>query len=152
MKKSVVTFVLAVAVTCGAWADTVADQLVKSGNFKTLIAAIESVGLMDLLRAKGPITVFAPNDAAFAKIPKAAFDDLYRNKSALTQLIVLHVVEANLKINDLKPGAYPTIAKQDIVFSNLTGPMVGSAKLVSPDMIASNGVVHVIDTVLLPSK
>jgi transforming growth factor-beta-induced protein len=125
-----------------------------AGSFNTLLAAVKAAGLVETLEGAGPFTVFAPTDAAFAKVPKAQLDALLADKTALTALLTYHVVpgrvmaSAILKTN----GATPKTVNGQAVNITVRGGKVyvGGAQVVSADVQASNGVIHVIDTVLMP--
>ena len=132
-----------------ATADIV-DTAVAAGSFKTLAAALGAAGLVDTLKGKGPFTVFAPTDEAFAKIPKADLDALLKDKAKLTAILTYHVVPAKVYAKDVKAGDAPTVNGQALKITTTGGVMVNNAKVIKTDVKASNGVIHVIDTVLMP--
>ena len=152
------TFASLVAGTALAFSSTVAlaasdivDTAVSAGNFKTLVTAIQAAGLVDTLKGKGPFTVFAPTDEAFAKIPKADLDALLKDKVKLTAVLTYHVVPALVMAKDVKPGDAPTVNGKPIKITIVNGVvMVNNAKVIKTDVVASNGVIHAIDTVLMP--
>ena len=140
------------AATCSAGKDLVA---VAAGaeNFKTLVAAVKAAGLVETLQGKGPFTVFAPTDAAFAKLPAGTVEDLLKpeNKSKLVAILTSHVVPGKVLAADVKTMEAKTVQGQSVnlVVSD-TGVTVDGAKVVKTDVMAENGVIHVIDTVILP--
>jgi uncharacterized surface protein with fasciclin (FAS1) repeats len=133
----------------------IVDVATSAGSFKTLLAAVKAAGLVETLQGDGPFTVFAPSDAAFAKIPKAKLDALLADKAALTSLLTYHVVSGRVMAADIVKanGAKPTTVNGQSVNVTVRGGKVyvGSAQVVSADVQASNGVIHVIDTVLMPA-
>lgn len=150
MKKTLIAFALVAGSTMSAWAKDVVDTAVGAGNFKTLVAAVQAAGLVDTLKGPGPFTIFAPSDEAFAKIPKAQLDALLADKAALTKVLTYHVVPAKVMATDVKEGKAPTIQGQALTVRTGGGVMVNQSKVVATDVQASNGVIHVIDTVLMP--
>ncbi len=133
-----------------AHAADIVDTAVKAGNFKTLAAALTAADLVKTLKGKGPFTVFAPTDEAFAKIPKADLDALLKDKAKLTAILTYHVVPAKVMAKDVKAGDAPTVNGKPLKITTEGGVMVNNVKVVKTDITASNGVIHVIDTVLLP--
>ena len=131
-------------------AQDIVDTAVKAGSFKTLVAAVQAAGLVDTLKGPGPFTVFAPSDEAFAKIPKATLDALLADKAALTKVLTYHVVPGKVMAKDVKAGMVKTVQGQELKLSTSPGVMVDQSKVVATDVAASNGVIHVIDTVLMP--
>ena len=134
---------------------TIVDVATSAGSFNTLLAAVKAAGLVATLQSDGPFTVFAPSDAAFAKIPKAKLDALLADKAALTSLLTYHVVPGRVMAGDIVKanGATSTTVNGQSVNITVRGGKVyvGGAQVVSPDVQASNGVIHVIDTVLMPA-
>jgi uncharacterized surface protein with fasciclin (FAS1) repeats len=126
------------------------DTAVKAGSFKTLVAAVQAAGLVDTLKGPGPFTVFAPSDEAFAKIPKDKLDALIKDKAALTKVLTYHVVPGKVMAKDVKAGKVKTVQGQEITLATAGGVTVDGAKVVATDVAASNGVIHVIDTVIMP--
>jgi transforming growth factor-beta-induced protein len=130
------------------------DTAVKAGNFKTLAAALEAAGLVETLKGKGPFTVFAPTDEAFAKLPKGTVDELLKpeNKEKLKTILTYHVVKGSVdskKVTTLKTA--DTVSGQRIDITIKDGKvMIDNATVTTPDVAATNGVIHVIDTVILP--
>ena len=131
-------------------AKDIVDTAVAAGNFNTLVTAVKAAGLVETLKGKGPYTVFAPTDAAFAKIPKADLDALLKDKAKLTAVLTYHVVPATVMAKDVKAGDAPTVNGKPIKITTDNGVMVNDAKVTATDIQASNGVIHVIDTVLMP--
>ena len=149
MKKLLVISALALA-ALSAQSKDIVDTAVAAGNFKTLAAALTAAGLIDTLKSKGPFTVFAPTDAAFAKIPKADLDALLADKAKLTSVLTYHVVAGTVMAKDVKAGKVKTVQGSDITITTSGGVMVNNAKVTATDIVADNGVIHVIDTVLMP--
>lgn len=153
MKKSLVAFAIgtsAVFSSFSAFAADIVDTAVKAGNFKTLVTAVQAAGLVDTLKGPGPFTVFAPTDAAFAKIPKADLDALLKDKAALTKVLTYHVVPGKVMAKDVKPGMVKTLQGGELTLATTGGVTVNGAKVVAADVAASNGVIHAIDTVVMP--
>jgi uncharacterized surface protein with fasciclin (FAS1) repeats len=150
MKKSLLALALGLGLSVSALAADIVDTAVKAGNFKTLVAAVQAAGLVDTLKGKGPFTVFAPTDEAFAKIPKETLDGLLKDKAALTKILTYHVVAGKVMAKDVKAGGVKTVQGQDITLATTGGVTVNGAKVVAADVAASNGVIHAIDTVIMP--
>jgi uncharacterized surface protein with fasciclin (FAS1) repeats len=138
-------------VLAGQKADLI-DTAKSAGNFNTLVAAIEAAGLTDTLKGKGPFTVFAPTDEAFAKLPAGAVDALLKDKEKLTKILTYHVVPGAVTAKQVKPGKVTTVEGSKLnVTRNGQGVKVDNANVVAVDVMASNGVIHVIDTVVMPN-
>jgi uncharacterized surface protein with fasciclin (FAS1) repeats len=150
MKKLLITLALGIGMSAGAMAQDIVDVAAKAGSFKTLVAAVQAAGLVDTLKGAGPFTVFAPTDEAFAKIPKATLDALMKDKAALSKVLTYHVVPGKVMAADVKAGMVKTVNGQELSVKTEGGVMVDSAKVTATDVMASNGVIHVIDTVVLP--
>jgi uncharacterized surface protein with fasciclin (FAS1) repeats len=130
----------------------IVDTAVGAGQFTTLAKALTAAGLIDTLKGPGPFTVFAPTDAAFAKIPPAQLNALLADKAALTKVLTYHVVSGEIVAADVKAGQVKTVEGQSLTIT--TSPMgvkVNNANVIKTDVMASNGVIHVIDTVVLPN-
>lgn len=128
------------------------DTAVGAGQFNTLAKALTAAGLVDTLKGQGPYTVFAPTDAAFAKIPADKLNALLADKEALTKVLTYHVVSGRILAKDVKSGEVRTVQGQPITIkASKAGVMVNDAKVVKTDVMATNGVIHVIDTVILPN-
>ena len=130
----------------------IVDTAIAAGNFKTLVTALQTAGLADTLKGEGPFTVFAPTDAAFAKMPKDQLNALMANKTQLTAILTNHVVPGEIMSSDLKNGMMvKTVQGENLIISLANGGvMVNDAKVVQADIVCTNGVIHVIDTVLIP--
>lgn len=150
MKKTLIALALTAGATFTVMAQDIVDTAVKAGNFKTLVAAVQAAGLVDTLKGPGPFTVFAPTDEAFAKISKATLDGLLADKAARTKVLTYHVVPGKVMAKDVKAGKVKTVQGQEITVSTSMGVMVDQSKVIATDVAASNGVIHAIDTVLMP--
>ena len=132
----------------------IVDTAVAAGSFKTLAAALQAAGLVETLKGKGPFTVFAPTDEAFAKLPKGTIEELLKpeNKAKLTAILTYHVVPGAVtaaQVTKLKDAK--TVNGQSVKISATGGAvMIDGARVVKTDIRASNGVIHVIDSVILP--
>jgi uncharacterized surface protein with fasciclin (FAS1) repeats len=145
--------VLALALTPAASAADIVDTAV-AGKFNTLVAAVKAAGLVDTLKGKGPFTVFAPTDEAFAKLPAGTLESLLKpeNKSKLQSILTYHVVPGKVMAKDVvKLNSAKTAEGRSIAIKTMNGGvMVNNAHVTKTDIAASNGVIHVIDTVILP--
>lgn len=153
MKHILLTTAFAVAVTTSAKAADIVDTAAGAGQFKTLVAAVKAAGLVDTLKGPGPFTVFAPTDEAFAALPKGTLDDLLKpeNKSKLAAILTYHVVPGKVMSTDLKDDMNAkTVQGSNVKIDLDGGPKVNDAKVTKPDIAADNGVIHVIDKVILP--
>ncbi|MEY3698952.1 MAG: hypothetical protein RL631_1605 [Pseudomonadota bacterium] len=150
IKKSLIATLLATALVMSAQAKDIVDTAVDAGSFKTLATALGAAGLIETLKGKGPFTVFAPTDEAFAKIPKADLEALLKDKAKLTAVLTYHVVPGKVMAADVKAGKVKTVQGSDITVTTKNGVMVNKAKVVKTDIVADNGVIHVIDTVIMP--
>ncbi len=149
MKKLILTAALAAA-AFAVQAKDIVETAVSAGNFKTLATALQAAGLVDTLKGKGPFTVFAPTDAAFAKIPKADLDALLKDKAKLAAVLTYHVVPGKVMAKDVTAGKVKTVQGSELTVSTAGGVSVDNAKVVQADVVASNGVIHAIDSVMLP--
>ena len=125
-----------------------------AGDFNTLVAAIKAAGLTETLQGKGPFTVFAPTDAAFAKLPQGTVEDLLKpaNKAKLAGILACHVVPGKIMAADVKTMKATTVSGKDLDIKVTNGQVtVDGAKVIKTDIAADNGVIHVIDTVIIPS-
>lgn len=150
MKKTLIAAVLTLGAAFSVQAKDIVDTAVAAGNFKTLATALTAAGLVDTLKGKGPFTVFAPTDAAFAKIPKADLDALLKDKAKLTAVLTYHVVPGKVMAADVKAGKVKTVQGSELTISTTGGVMVDKAKVTATDIVANNGVIHVIDSVIMP--
>lgn len=150
MKKTLIALTLSAAALAPAWAADIVDTAVQAGNFTTLVTALKAAGLVDTLKGPGPFTVFAPTDEAFAKVPKAKLDALLKDKAKLTSVLTYHVVPGKVMAADVKAGKVKTVEGSELTISTSNGVMVDKAKVTKTDIVADNGVIHVIDSVLMP--
>ncbi|MEE4602562.1 MAG: fasciclin domain-containing protein [Desulfobacteraceae bacterium] len=132
----------------------IVDTAVKAGSFNTLVAAVQAAGLAETLKGEGPFTVFAPTDDAFAKLPAGTLDDLLKpeNKDKLAAILTYHVVSGKVMAKDVMTmKEAKTVNGQSVMVSmDADTVMIDNAKVVNADIECSNGVIHVIDTVILP--
>ena len=137
-----------------ATAKDIVDTAVGAGQFKTLVAAVKAAGLVDTLKGTGPFTVFAPTDAAFAKLPAGTLEMLLKpeNKSKLAAILTYHVLPGKVMSGDIagKRMMVDTVQGSKIDVNATSGVMVNDANVVTADIAASNGVIHVIDKVIVP--
>jgi len=144
------------AATTGARASDkdIVDTAVSAGSFKTLVAAVKAAGLVETLKGKGPFTVFAPTDAAFAKLPAGTVEGLLKpeNRDRLRAVLTYHVVPSKVRSSAIAGKALDVASVQgaNISVDATSGIRVNQANVVTPDIMASNGVIHVIDTVIMP--
>jgi uncharacterized surface protein with fasciclin (FAS1) repeats len=137
--------------TPAAQADIV-DTAIAAGQFKTLAKALTEAGLIDTLKGPGPFTVFAPTDAAFAKIPPDQLNALLADKAKLVAVLTYHVVPGKVMAADVHSGMVKTVEGQPLTIDvSNSGVMVNDAKVIKTDIVATNGVIHVIDTVVVPN-
>ena len=153
MKKTLIALALG-ASAMTAFAQDIVDTAVKAGNFKTLVTAVQAAGLVDTLKGPGPFTVFAPTDEAFAKLPAGTVEELLKpeNKEKLVAILTYHVVPAKAMAKDVAglPAPKTVNGKELKLKADGGSVMVDKAKVTKADIECSNGVIHVIDTVLLP--
>ena len=149
----ILTAAVGLAVGSAFAADDIVDTAKSTGKFKTLTAALDAGGKTEMLKEKGPYTVFAPSDEAFDKLPKGTVEDLLKpeNKAKLGKILAYHVVEGKVMAADVKTMMAKTANGADLDIK-VKGDkvMVNDAKVVKADVAASNGVIHVIDKVLMP--
>jgi len=150
MKKTLIASVLALGVAFSAQAKDIVDTAVAAGSFKTLATALTAAGLVDTLKGKGPFTVFAPTDEAFAKVPKADLDALLKDKAKLTAVLTYHVVAGKVMAADVKAGKVKTVQGSELTVTTMGGVKVDNANVIKTDIVADNGVIHVIDSVVMP--
>jgi uncharacterized surface protein with fasciclin (FAS1) repeats len=163
IRSKIVTFMLVglmavgvVVTPVGASGDgqtkDIVDTAVAAGSFKTLAAALEAADLIDTLKGSGPFTVFAPTDEAFAKLPAGTVEALLKDKAKLTQILLYHVVPGKVMAKDVVKLTSAKTAQGSSVQISVKGGkvMVDGANVVKTDIAATNGVIHVIDTVILP--
>lgn len=130
----------------------IVETAVAAGSFKTLVAAVQAAGLVETLKGKGPFTVFAPTDEAFAKLPPGTLEALLKDKAKLTAILTYHVVPGDVRAAQaMKLTSAKTVNGQSLKVMTKDGAvMIDNAKVVKADIVAKNGVIHVIDTVVLP--
>lgn len=137
-----------------AKAADIVDTAVEAGQFKTLVAAVQAADLVETLKGDGPFTVFAPTDEAFAKLPEGTVDDLLKpeNKDKLVAILTYHVVPGKIMSGDIagKTADVETVQGSTLAVDAMDGVKVDAANVISADIETSNGVIHVIDTVVLP--
>ena len=133
-------------------AKDIVDTAVGAGSFTTLVNAVKAAGLVDTLKSEGPFTVFAPTDAAFAKLPAGTVEALLQDKDKLTAILTYHVVAGKVMAADVvKLSSAKTVQGQEVeIKTSSNGVMVDNAKVIKTDIETSNGVIHAIDTVILP--
>jgi uncharacterized surface protein with fasciclin (FAS1) repeats len=150
----VASLLLATAALAAPPVQDIVDTAVAAGSFKTLVAAVQAAGLVDTLKGAGPFTVFAPTDEAFAKLPPGTVQSLLKpeNKAKLAAILTYHVVAGKVMVKEaMKPHEAKTVNGEDLMIKTSMGSvMINNAKVVKSDIVCSNGVIHVIDTVLLP--
>lgn len=150
MKRILTGISLALALGSAQAADIV-DTAKSAGSFNTLITAVQAAGLVETLKGTGPFTVFAPTDEAFAKIPKDQLDALLKDKAALTKVLTYHVVPGKVMAKDVKAGEVKTVEGSSLTVTTNGGKVgIDNASVVKADIVADNGVIHVIDSVVLP--
>ena len=138
----------------GSMKKDIVDTAVNAGSFETLVAAVQAAGLVETLKGDGPFTVFAPTDEAFAALPEGTVEDLLKpeNKDQLTAILTYHVVPGKVMSTDLSNNMMAaTVNGADVTIMTEDGVTVNDASVVSADIVASNGVIHVIDQVILPN-
>jgi uncharacterized surface protein with fasciclin (FAS1) repeats len=150
MKKSIIVSVLAISAAFSVQAKDIVDTAVSAGNLKTLAAALAAADLVDTLKGPGPFTVFAPTDAAFAKIPKEDLEALMKDKVKLAAVLKYHVIGSKVMGADVKAGKVKSVQGSEITVTTANGLMVDGASVTATDIDVDNGVIHVIDSVILP--
>jgi uncharacterized surface protein with fasciclin (FAS1) repeats len=159
VRKSLLSLGLGLSLALGSFVATaqaadIVDTAVKAGSFKTLVKALKAADLVTVLKGKGPFTVFAPTDAAFAKVPKATLESLLKpeNKAKLVKVLTYHVVPGKVLSKDIKSGPVKTVEGSSVELKLEDGKVeVDKAYVTKADIVTDNGVIHVIDAVLLPS-
>jgi len=130
----------------------IVDTAVKAGSFSTLVAAVKAAGLVDTLKGAGPFTVFAPSDEAFAKLPAGTVDALLKDIPKLKKILTYHVVSGKVMAADvMKMKSAKTVEGSEVKIDASHGVKVNSSTVTTPDVAADNGVIHIIDTVLMPA-
>ncbi|MGB3555771.1 MAG: fasciclin domain-containing protein [Jannaschia sp.] len=157
IRRTFLALTAATALSMPAYAQDmdIVDTAAAAGSFTTLLAAAEAAGLVETLKGEGPLTVFAPTDDAFAALPEGTVESLLlpENQEQLTSILLYHVVPGKVMSTDLSDGMEATTAGEQTLMVDLSdGVKIGEATVVTPDIEASNGVIHVIDSVLLPAS
>jgi len=159
IRRTFLALTTAMALSAPAFADghskDIVDTAVGAGNFTTLVAAVEAAGLVETLKGEGPFTVFAPTDAAFAALPAGTVEDLLKpeNKDKLTAILTYHVVPGKVMSTDLTEGQKAaTVQGGEVTITLEGGAKVNGAVISTADIEATNGVIHVIDSVILPPE
>lgn len=153
LRSLFITLALCTGFASVASAKTVVEVAAGSPDHTTLVAAVKAAGLAETLSGPGPFTIFAPTNAAFAKLPAGTVDSLLKpeNKAKLVAILTYHVVPAKVMAADVKSGEAPTVnGKMLKIKADGKAVMVDDAKVTATDLVASNGVIHVIDSVLMP--
>ena len=151
MKKTLLAIAVSTFVATNAVGKDIVDTAVSAGSFTTLATALQAAGLVDTLKGPGPFTVFAPTDAAFAKLPPDQLRALLADKPKLTAVLTYHVVPGVVMSKDVKAGTVKTVQGSNLNVTTMGGVKVNSANVTAVDIVADNGVIHVIDTVVLPN-
>ncbi|MBI1416923.1 MAG: fasciclin domain-containing protein [Limimaricola sp.] len=157
LRRTFLAATAAIVTTFGGMAHAadmdIVDTAASNPDFSTLVAAVKAAGLVDTLKGAGPFTVFAPTNEAFAALPAGTVDDLLKpeNKDKLIAILTYHVVAGKVMSTDLKDGmTATTVEGKDITIKTMPSVMVNDANVTTADIEASNGVIHVIDKVLMP--
>jgi uncharacterized surface protein with fasciclin (FAS1) repeats len=130
----------------------IVDTAINAGSFSTLVAAVKAAGLVDTLKGKGPFTLFAPNDEAFAKLPEGTVEGLLKNLPQLKKILTYHVVSGKVMAADVaKMKSAKTVEGSDVKIDAAKGVKINNATVSTADVAADNGVIHIIDTVLMPA-
>ena len=137
----------------GGHSKDIVDTAVEAGSFNTLVAAVTAAGLVDTLKGDGPFTVFAPTDEAFAALPEGTVEALLEDIPTLTAILTYHVVPGKVMSTDLSDGMMAgTVNGAEVTIGTMGGVKVNGANVVAADIETSNGVIHVIDAVILPPE
>jgi uncharacterized surface protein with fasciclin (FAS1) repeats len=153
LRSLICSLVVCAGLTASVSAKTLVEIAAGSPDHTTLVAAVKAAGLAETLSGAGPFTIFAPTNAAFAKLPAGTVESLLlpANKAKLVAILTYHVVPAKVMAADVKTGEAPTVnGKKLKLKADAKGVMVNDAKVVATDLVGSNGVIHVVDTVILP--
>ena len=150
---STTLFLVACSFTLAAQDKDIVETAAAAGSFKTLVTAVKAAGLVDTLKSAGPFTVFAPTDEAFAKLPAGALEKLLANPAQLKAVLPYHVASGKVMAADVKTMRVKTVqgASASIV-AGASGVTIDKARVVKTDIVCSNGVIHVIDSVIMPPQ
>lgn len=130
----------------------IVDTAIKAGSFNTLVATVKAAGLVDTLKGEGPFTLFAPNDAAFAKLPEGTVEGLLKDIPTLTKILTYHVISGKVMAADVaKIKSAKTVEGSEVNIDTTKGVKINDATVSTADLIADNGVIHIIDKVLMPA-
>lgn len=130
----------------------IVETAINAGSFNTLVAAVKAAGLVETLKGAGPFTVFAPSDEAFAKLPEGTVDGLLKDIPKLKQILTYHVVSGKVMAADVvKLKSAKTVEGSEVKIDATNGVKINNSKVTTADVIADNGVIHIIDTVLMPA-
>lgn len=156
MKRSIAAIASAFTLSI-AWSPAHASDLVETAStgatFKTFLAAAQTAGVSNTLKNSGPYTVFAPTDSAFNKLPPDTLQTLMKDKEKLAELVNHHIVPGKITVADVKPGKVKTVQGEEVTLTSDNGKVtVDNANVIQSDLMADNGVIHEIDTVILPKK
>lgn len=154
MEKFCIRMAIAIALLFGSapvFAEDIVDTAIRTGSFKTFVAALKAAGFTESLKTSGPYTVFAPTDEAFAKLPAGTWNSLVKDKAKLAQVLAHHVIPGKILVAEIKPGKVKTAQGDSLTLVSDNGNvMVDNAKVIQSDVTADNGVIHAIDAVVLP--
>ena len=154
LRTSVFALTATAAMATSAFAQSemdIVETAAEAGSFTTLLAAAEAAGLVETLKGDGPFTVFAPTDEAFAALPEGTVEGLLEDPETLAAILTYHVIAGEVMSTDLSDGMMATTVNgADVTITTEGGVMVNDAKVVTADIEASNGVIHVIDGVIMP--
>jgi uncharacterized surface protein with fasciclin (FAS1) repeats len=129
----------------------IVETAIEAGTFRTLVEAVKTAGLVRTLSGRGPFTVFAPNDSAFAKLPSGTLEKLLRNKEKLTSVLTYHVVPGKVMATDvMRIRSAKTVQGQNVSIDTTEGVKISGANVIKTDIECTNGVIHVIDRVIMP--
>lgn len=124
-----------------------------SGTFKTFLAAIKAAGMTDTLKNSGPYTIFAPADSAFGKLPPGTMNSLMKDKAKLSEFVAYHIIPGKITVADVKPGKVTTVQGEPVTLTSDNGKVtIDNANVIQSDIHADNGIIHEIDTVVMPGK
>ena len=153
MKNSKIKWILPFLwlVTIKSYSDDLVRTATTDGSFKTLVAAVEASGMIQTLKNDGPYTVFAPTDAAFAKLPQGKWRAITKDKAKLAEVLAHHIVPGKITVAEVKPGMIKTVQGDELKIASDNGKItLGNASVIQSDLKADNGIIQAIDTVLLP--
>ena len=150
MNKILAVTLLSLGISTSAFADDLLSTIEADTDYASFSKAIKTAGLEKSFKGDGPITVFVPNNAAFAKLPKAQLDKLMSNKDELAKVLQYHIVASKITSADVAAGKVKTVEGEDVPLSVTDGVKVGDAHVVGTEIHADNGAIHTIDTVLIP--